>query len=290
MEFKECRKADEFIDFFTDKERGFRHTHFYHYSTLKNVDSILKKKNIRLTNLSCTSNDQSEREGDGEKGKYLFSTCFSTGTSEQLPLWYLYSGIDGKGARVGLSKSIFKKMYNSAKYFLQEVEKEPPYAEIGEPIELKKDYETVCQDIAYLSEDTVNTGKFRLKYNGQVKNDLSEDDYKTLKEKLNGFVKGLIWFYEKETRIRVEVKNTALIEQDKNYVVLLDLSNVYSDLNIRLAPEFKKDDKIDFDEYLGIKKFVESKIQKSDYAGEIKRNLKEKMCRFCDKNSDKNGK
>ena len=122
MYFKELVSAQDYQQFFFDPGRANHHTFYYHYTTLTSVDNILKENGFRLLNLAETSNDEGEKQHSADEGDVLFSVCFATGTSENLPMWYLYSGPDGKGGRLGLSKSDFIVLRN-AKVSLVEVKK-----------------------------------------------------------------------------------------------------------------------------------------------------------------------
>ena len=114
-------------------------------------------------------------------------------------------------------------------------------------------------------------------------NDISKDTADKLQHEYQRFVKGLIWFYEKETRIQVEITNTKLLDTAKSYVVALKLDNIYEDLLVRLAPELGEINADFFDEYDGIRDWAYTKLQKSDFSGQLKMDLKSKLCRECNK-------
>lgn len=284
MKFKECNSTDDFLRFFNNNDLSSRHTNFYHYTSIINVDQILKSKQLRLTPLSKSANDLVEREYYEHLGNNIFSLCLSTGTSESLPLWYLYSGIDGCGARIGLKKKTFCQIVESPVFQLIEVEAQYPCREVNEPITLQsEDYTFLCRDILYIGQDPQKINTYRIKYNSQVINDISKDTADKLQHEYQRFVKGLIWFYEKETRIQVEITNTKLLDTAKSYVVALKLDNIYEDLLVRLAPELGEINADFFDEYDGIRDWAYTKLQKSDFSGQLKMDLKSKLCRECNK-------
>lgn len=280
MEFKDCKTGTDILSFFNDPNRAEKHTYFYHYTTLQNVDSILKEKAFRLTRLAVTANDTIEKKRYEAYGDNVFSLCFSTGTSESLPLWYLYSGIDGKGARIGLKKKSFLDLCR-ADLSLAATETVYPYRIIGSPVKLSPDdYDFIARDILYLGQDPAKPKYYRAKYNGQVINDLSEATHHEIDQQYP-FIKSLIWFYEKETRIQVVVKNKALIQPNVNYVVLLDISDLFDQLSVRLAPEFGEVTTATIEDHAGIKSWLLSNIEKSDFSGQLKMGLKEKLCNNC---------
>lgn len=282
MYFKELVSAQDYQQFFFDSDRANHHTFYYHYSTLGIVDNILKENAFRLRNLTESSNDEGEKRHSAGDGDVLFSVCFATGTSENLPMWYLYSGPDGKGGRLGLSKSDFMVLRN-AKVSLVEVEKTYPYPMKETPVPLRKgEYEIAAYDVLYIGRDNANKGNFyRAKYCGGTNNEISEKTYQQITQKDRLLTKGLIWFYEKETRIEVKVPKKKLKNPDGNYVVLLDLSDVIDRLSLRVAPEFSEPTEEVIGRYPNIKAWLATKIEKSDFAGEINMNLTGKLCDDC---------
>lgn len=257
MEFKECLTAEDFINFFDNDEQYKRHTYYYHYTKMEVVNKILENKRLHLSN-SKKANDKTERERD----PCLFSVCFATGTSESLPLWYLYSGVDGKGARIGMTKKTFLKFIEKAKVYLIEYS-DDTFLNEKDAKELDKDeYEISCRDVLYAHEDSTKSGFYRAKYKNEVINDISQTEYQKLMESTkekNLIIKGLIWFYEKETRIQVRIKNENLLNK-KFCKVALDIESIIEELAIRLAPEY--DGNIDLEENKSIKQWALMKIEK----------------------------
>ena len=284
MAFTDCIKAEEFIEFFDNDDLSFRHTNYFHYTTLERANSILEAKCFKLMPLYRSSNDLVERDTYSNSDVGLFSLCFSTGISENLPLWYLYSGIDGKGARIGIKRKSFEKLINNARVSLVELEKDYPYKERLESKELKpEEYSLICRDILYIGPDYTKTETYRAKYNGKTKNDITKETEESLRKSYKRFIKGLIWFYEKETRIEVNVKNKELFEPTKNYIVTISIEDIFSDIDICLAPEYGEIDCSSIESYGGVKKWVLTKLQKSEYAGQLKMSLKDKVCNECEK-------
>lgn len=280
LKFKTCETAEDIINFFQDKERAFSHTNYYHYTTLGSIDKIIGAKELWLSPFSDHTNDEQEKKAYEKLGRNVFSVCFSTGTSESLPLWYLYSGIDGGGARLELKKGKFKKLIKKGvDISLAEVDSNN---EIKSRLKLEQDdYKLFVQDIAYIGKDSQNKNKYRIKYGNDAINGVSEKCVAQFNEEYQRFIKGLIWFYEKETRLQVEITNTKFLDEKKKYKVILSLEKVYENISIRLAPGVTDIETDVLPKYTGIGGFDPSKIQKSDYAGEIKMGLKEKLCRGC---------
>ena len=273
--------SNDFLSVFDNDERAKKHSNYYHYTKLDVLNKILKNKQIFLGSTKMW-NDKTDIKPD-----YCFSVCFATGTSESLPLWYLYSGIDGRGARLGFSKKTFISWIESCSFSLLEVDDDYNPTKTVAVLE-SNDYEMKCRDILYLGMDTANKGLYRAKYNGKTKNRITKDVYEEIKKEYRDYIKSLIWFYEKETRIFLKIKNEKLkkaIANDKKYVVAMDISDVISDLRIMLAPEFGEITLESFSTYEGIKDWMLKQIEKSDFAGECEMKLKDKMCKECQKKS-----
>lgn len=66
---------------------------------LKNADSILKSKCFYLSKLR-KMNDEDERDLHKDELDRIFVLSFCHSNAKDIPLFYLYSGIDGKGCRI----------------------------------------------------------------------------------------------------------------------------------------------------------------------------------------------
>lgn len=202
--------------------------------------------------------------------------------------------------RISLTKAQVKKLIEESTYRLYELRKKAPEkttegaskdASDEEPLECmvmelerNKTMKVTFQDVMYYGENKHNG--IDLKYNTMTNHAMPKEEWKQYKEKHIGFCKDLIWYYEKETRLVVELIGEAKrkIEPDKDYVVVLKFSEeVKRKLQLMFAPETGKAD-IDkiIDENAEIKQFVlnTSRVKLSDHAGKVKMNL----CRKCSKN------
>lgn len=266
--------------------REYEHGQYCHYTSVKVADSILKNREFWI---SCVAgfNDTCDSEQFSEAQKYYYSLCFSTGIHENLALWYLYAGIGGKGARISLTKTQIKKLIEESTYELREKTSEKASDE--EPLKLvmelerNKTMKVTFQDVMYYGENQHNG--IDLKYNTMTNHAMPKEEWEQYKEKHIGFCKDLIWYYEKETRLVVELTGEARreIDPNKDYVIVLRFSKeVKRKLQLMFAPETGKADKDKLiDENAGIKQFVldTSSVKLSDHAGKVKMDL----CRNCAK-------
>ena len=256
--FNSLENCDEILDFV--KKHEMNHTYYCHYSTLTNMDKILDSEYIWLSSLK-DFNDLCEFDS-ADENENLYALCFSALYSENLPMWYLYGGVTGKGARITFKKTSFIKWLNNLEFILINTRTDETENYIPVSVE--------THDVIYISSEN---GNCRIKYNGGINKKLTIEGYNLLKEKHKGFVKSLPWFYEKEFRI--------LVLADDEASRRLNAPNS----EIRLAVRLRKDDFRTFDvmlgpesvitdysAYIGFTKFLSYKIQKSSF-DKIKMNL-----------------
>lgn len=140
--------------------REYRHTEYVHYTKLGVLDSILKSKSFWVSPVT-EFNDKKDTE-QFDEGRRYYSLCFSTGTNENLALWYLYSGMDGKGAAISFDKKQIKKVVETTEYLLYECDNDK------KPIRKicalnKENSEIKFKDVLYFKNE--RNEKMFLKYN-----------------------------------------------------------------------------------------------------------------------------
>ena len=120
--FPRLQTADELNEYFDIRTRG--HKEFFHYTSLKAINAILGGKTIRIS--SDRLNDKKDREQFGTllEQKRHYSLCFSTGSNENLSLWYLYSGVNGKSGRISLTYKKLMQFISEGEFYLTEYDYE----------------------------------------------------------------------------------------------------------------------------------------------------------------------
>lgn len=280
-EFGKLKNNDDLREYMYNRE--FEHTNYYHYTSLENINSILKNKHFWL---SCVAgfNDEIDKKqfGDENAQKEFYSLCFSTGVNENLPLWYLYSGIQGKGGRISFTKATIRDLINNvAVYKLYEFQdnelSENPVMILEDGVTMKFNF----KDVLYYHK---GNSELKLKYNTMTNYSIAVDEFEKIEEIWKYCMKGLIWYYEKETRLVIQLigKAKKLINDNskKQYKVVLDFNDdIKKRLKIDLAPEIT-----DVNEVFTYKEIEDmlvnsSKVRFSTYKGEIKMKICEK-CRY----------
>ena len=268
----------------------YNHTKFFHYSNLKNINSILEKHAFHLSNVS-RFNDKMDSKQFGTETDYFFSLCFSTGINENLSLWYLYSGINGQGGRIVFTPAYLEKMITEGEYSLckyQKIENDKDIEIYNTPLYIHKDMDIVLQDVIYYQESDCDPGYMDLKYNTMTNHKkISVDEFDKYKVENTGFCKNLIWYYEKETRLLVHLANpelrtlvSGLDKENEYFVIQLKFNkNIYKNLSIGFAPEVIDPEKL-YNKYEYLEKFNNDtgRTAFSQYKGQLEMDL----CKNCE--------
>ena len=275
--------------------REYSHGDYCHYTGIDTINKILEGKTFWLTSVTGF-NDTLDTEQFGEAGGDYFSLCFSTGVNENLPLWYLYSGINGKGGRIQMTKDAVRSLIENGRFRLcRAVSKK---CQEFLKLELGNDMDLEFRDMVYVREPEGNEA-CSLKYNTMTNYQVPKEEFRKYKENHCGFWKGLIWYYEKETRLLARVKGEAKAHlnqwreadrdiPDISYRIELSFDEaLMKRLKIMLAPNIKEAEIAEIlKDYEGIQNLLKltSPIRPSGYAGTVQFNL----CKNCEKNRKEN--
>ncbi len=82
----------------------------HHYTNIENLALILKNKTIRFNRLDKVDDlEEGKAESLGVKFcKYIFVSCWTKSTEENIPLWKMYGGDTG-GVRISLQHEMFQE-------------------------------------------------------------------------------------------------------------------------------------------------------------------------------------
>ena len=89
---------------------------FCHYTSLDNARKIVNSGTIRLSKFS-QMNDITESKKHSGQEKQIFSTCFCHSSARSIPMFYLYSGIDGKGCRLEFTAAKIREILKVAEIY-----------------------------------------------------------------------------------------------------------------------------------------------------------------------------
>lgn len=103
----------------------------YHYTTIENLALILKNKTLKFNSLSKVDDTEEGKTDDfGDLGKFIFVSCWSKSSEENIALWNMYSD-KMTGIRLELDSDdiTFKRLYEGSSLISQVINlKEHEYA------------------------------------------------------------------------------------------------------------------------------------------------------------------
>jgi len=224
--------------------KNFSSNTFWYYTRSSTANFILQSSSFWARAVSVM-NDKHEADTYGDDSNFIHALCFCNSDTEKIPMWYLYAGLTGRGASIGLTPSVMIKFLLS----IQTVK--TPNHEI---LVQGKDFELEYGWIFYRKPQN-NTEIFYRQKRYFITDAPSEFD------RNNYFIKDYPWEYEKEFRILIKNKTGKEFEH-----LEIDFpSNLYQKLKIRFAPEISEEEirKI-ISEEEEFKKYTFSKILRSD--------------------------
>ena len=232
-------------------------TRFCHYTSVETAGKILSSHSLQLSRLDKT-NDLFEINCHDDANR-IFIACFCHSEAKSIPMFYLYSGIDGKGCRIEFTAAKINNILNDATVY--PVNKR--YNMMAR--QYSKDSFSVYADWIFYRNRDSETGYHK----GKFKDRISEDDYLD-REGIRFFEKQAMWRYENEFRIVVCFKEP---QERERIAIMLPFNEKEHGISLMCGPE--TDDELYMeieDEFTG---YGITKISRVE-AGRVKMNLVEK--------------
>jgi len=228
-------------------------TKFCHFTSIDNARNILSSESFFLSKYS-KMNDLAESKIHEKQDRRAFVLCFSNSEALNIPAFYLYGGIDGKGCRIQFTDARIRSLINDSDIYYVNKQNKPLKKAVS-----KSEYRIYYDWIYYISRDGYCEHKSeRKQFGSSIDTALQELE----KDNKHFFVKSPIWRYENEFRIVV------VFEKDIPYdriSIKFAMNNKNSGVSIMCGPETKPEEyeqlKAEFRDY-GVNKFKSS----SDYA------------------------
>ena len=237
---------------------------FYHYTTKEAIKSIVDSLALRFS-LAKELNDSNDKSNN-----YILS--FTTSSVENIPMWYLYTGVNANGVRINITKTGINKILNQNLYYIEGNEKKfierTNYKISFHPIVYYEDFKT---------KDKGYAGYNRIKFNHNVFYTTENEISKMRKNPT--FLKKMEWSYEKETRMCIEVLDNSLREKIGDFLYV-DLKGIISHFSITLGPNFSDKDNKDIEDKLR-KTFNGKSLEHSTLTDVINFDI----CKRCNKNN-----
>ncbi len=208
--------------------------YFYHHTTKDSLFKILsadeKGNNFFFLNNIANMNDKNEVTLHESNNKKIYSFCTCCTKHEKIPLWYLYSGIFGTGARIGFTPKKMLTFLNSVDIVYPVVNNKVDYSR---PLKKDVDFDFLCGWVYYIMD-----GNNRVLYKNQSLpvEVLTDEELKKC-----FFIKNYPWEYEREFRIIIYNKS----KDDYEKLALYIPKEIMTSFEIMSAPEkeFTKEEK-----------------------------------------------
>lgn len=192
---------------------------FWYYTRLSTADRILRDGRFRVSSLRDMNDLDELRLHEAEKER-VFALCFCNSDSEKIPMWYLYSGIAGEGAALGLTPLKLLRFFASLKTLsgVDAAGREVPLA-VGRDVALSFGW------VYYRKKESPGQVLYRNKW-------YRVDDAAAFEED-NFFLKAYPWEYERE--FRLVLRNLSDTPLRAIFVPIPE--ELRTTLKLRLAPE-----------------------------------------------------
>lgn len=225
---------------------------FYHYTKEDNLRKILNKNEnsdrFFFVNNIAKMNDLDESGSHKNNAEKIHILCYSSTKHEKIPLWYLYSGLGGRGARFGFTPG---KLIS----FLKSIDTVYPVidgykVDYSNPLLKDVDFKLSCGWVCYMLD-----GFNRVLYRNKV---YAIEKYDSGSLKNNYFIKKYPWNYESEFRVVFE----NLREEKFETIAIRIPESIIPYLDVMFAPEIKvtNDDKKWYND-VGITKVKDSSLK-----------------------------
>ena len=169
-------------------------TRFCHYTSVENARNILSSECIFMSRYNIM-NDLAEAEWHEKDNGRVFALSLCNSESLNIPSYYLYGGIDGKGCRIEFTNAKIRGIINNCKVSYVNKQFKPLKKEVS-----SSSYKVYFDWIYYISRN----GHCEHKYEDDQEYKSFAEAYKELeKSNRHYFIKSPIWNYEREFRIVV---------------------------------------------------------------------------------------
>ena len=116
MKFEDITLGTDLIAYLDDaSERLKNRDYLYHYTRLDRVVSIYEKRKWHLGSASCMNDRLEYMNGDLNRWKNIFFTCFMTDVKENIGMWSMYAQPWEDGVLITIPKKVVIDWIKSTK-------------------------------------------------------------------------------------------------------------------------------------------------------------------------------
>lgn len=223
MDYKDVTDSRDLQIFL--QEQAEKQTRLYHYTTLENILCIIKNKCFRLTRMDLM-NDKAEKYLGKQKDRSECYVMSLTKKKEYISMWAMYGRSSGIKLRLGFNRKMLWEAINENFFFDNNRGKRINLL-TSSHLDIFSKAGWLLSDIVYLDKN-----KHLLKHNGKTLLNITHVDQAV--EDVAGFVKYDAWEFEKETRLRVNLRSSINDYKESDFP-----EHIYAGINEKLIQTFR---------------------------------------------------
>ena len=234
--FSNIETANDLKMYLDDAKARLRNSpSLFHYTTFSNAVKILNGKLWHLGNASEMNDRLEYNNGDPRYWKNLFFGCFMCEDRESIGMWSMYAQPWESGVKITLPKDVVIKWIQDTKEII-EISLDN-YSPTGRKIKLNEDKACLkLSSVAYCNADSLQKNKDEEKITWSNVTNKNITNAVRIPE-LTGYIKDMAWSYEKEVRIKAELKKYIGIKR----VAIPITDDVFDNMIITASPLFEGD-------------------------------------------------
>ena len=202
MKFEDITLGTDLIAYLDDaSERLKNRDYLYHYTRLDRVVSIYEKRKWHLGRASCMNDRLEYMNGDLNRWKNIFFTCFMTDVKENIGMWSMYAQPWEDGVLITIPKKVVIDWIKSTKK-IHEISCND-FKPTGKVFNIDSDNRVFLSSVAYSNCDNPD-GKEKLTWSTATNTNIENATHIA---ELTGYVKDSAWDYEREIRIKAVLQD-----------------------------------------------------------------------------------
>lgn len=203
-DFSKIRTSRQLVEYLSNStDRVDNKSHIMHYTCLEAVISIISKRYWYIGNPHNMNDGLEYSHGSPDLWNKIFFSSFMAEEKESIAMWSMYAQPWEKGVKISIPATVFKKWIRDIKTVYRA---NPDTKQAIPEVELGMDKASVkIIKVAYCNSDSKMKSEQEKMSCGEAHNEIMTDLLKN--KNLVGYLKNEAWQYEKEIRLRIDLKD-----------------------------------------------------------------------------------
>lgn len=203
-DFSKIRTSRQLIEYLSNStDRVDNKSHVMHYTCLEAVIAIISSRYWYIGNPHNMNDGLEYSHGSPDLWNKIFFSSFMAEEKESIAMWSMYAQPWAKGVKISIPAIVFKKWVREIKTVYRA---NPDTKQAIPEIELGTDKASVkIVKVAYCNSDSKIKSEQEKMSCGEAHNEIMTDLLKN--RELVGYLKNEAWHYEKEIRLRIDLKD-----------------------------------------------------------------------------------